>query len=86
MVDTLRKPLPRLSPAPVASAVAWPRLGMRRAVLSGWLAALLGVFLRSLGLGSVSIPLGDILKILVGEEPQRATWTTIVRDFRLPRR
>ncbi len=85
MVDTLRKPLPRLSTAPAASGMAWPRLGMRRAVLIGLLAALLGVFLLSLALGSVSIPLGDILKILVGEEPQRATWTTIVRDFRLPK-
>jgi len=85
MVDTLRKPLPRLSPAPAASGMAWPRRGMRRAVLIGLLAALLGVFLLSLALGSVSIPLGDILKLLGGEEPQRATWTTIVRDFRLPK-
>jgi iron complex transport system permease protein len=26
-----------------------------------------------------------VLRILVGQEPARATWTTIVRDFRLPK-
>lgn len=49
------------------------------------LAVLVAVFLLSLAVGSVSIPLADILKILSGNEPARATWRTIVLDFRLPK-
>src|SRR6185369_7616799 len=36
-------------------------------------------------MGSVNIPLMDILKILIGGQPARATWATIVLDFRLPK-
>ncbi len=69
----------------VTAGHEWPRLGIRRAALLGLLAALAGVFLLSLTLGSVDIPLKDILKILVGDEPQRRAWTTIVMKFRLPK-
>jgi iron complex transport system permease protein len=65
--------------------IAWPRLGIRRAALLLLLAGLVGMFLLSLTIGSVSIPLRDILTILVGGEPARVTWTTIVQDFRLPK-
>jgi ABC-type Fe3+-siderophore transport system permease subunit len=47
--------------------------------------ALLGVFLLSLAVGSVNIPLSDVLRILTGGEPACATWGTIVLDFRLPK-
>ncbi len=63
----------------------WPRLGLRRAALLALLAALAAAFILSLTLGSVDIPLRDILKILVGAEPERKTWTTIVLNFRLPK-
>jgi len=33
----------------------------------------------------VHIPIGEVLRILVGEQPERATWTSIVLNFRLPR-
>jgi iron complex transport system permease protein len=46
---------------------------------------LIGVFVLSLTLGSVEIPLRDVLRILVGEEPARQTWATIVLKFRLPK-
>lgn len=56
---------------------------------SGWLVLLacllVGVFVLSLVLGSVNIPVGDVLTILTGGTPARATWTTIVLDFRLPK-
>jgi iron complex transport system permease protein len=47
--------------------------------------ALLGVFLLSLFVGSVRIPLDEILGILLGATPERETWTTIVWKFRLPK-
>ena len=69
----------------MAAGHPWPRLGIRRAALAVLLALLAGVFLLSLTLGSVDIPIKDILKILVGDEPQRSAWTTIVMKFRLPK-
>ncbi len=55
----------------------------------GWLLVLAGLllvaFMLSLVMGSVNIPLADILTILAGGQPARATWTTIVLDFRLPK-
>ncbi|MBL8154427.1 MAG: iron ABC transporter permease [Anaerolineae bacterium] len=46
---------------------------------------LVGAFVLSLTIGSVSIPLDQVITILLGGEPSRATWTTIVVDFRLPK-
>lgn len=68
-----------------AALPTWPRLGIRRVVVVALLLALVGCFLLSLTLGSVKIPLADILTILAGGEPARATWTTIVWQFRLPK-
>jgi iron complex transport system permease protein len=67
------------------AAITWPRGGGRRAGLALLGVGLLGVFLLSLAVGSVNIPLGDVLRILTGGEPARATWGTIVLDFRLPK-
>lgn len=47
--------------------------------------ALVGVFLLSLFVGSVRIPLDEIVGILVGTPPAKETWTTIVLKFRLPK-
>lgn len=49
------------------------------------LAGLIGLFLLSLFVGSVRIPLDEILGILVGMTPEKATWSTIVLKFRLPK-
>lgn len=57
----------------------------RRGLLLVLLGLVVGAFIMSLVAGSVSIPLGDILKILTGGQPARATWATIVVDFRLPK-
>jgi iron complex transport system permease protein len=63
----------------------WPRLGLRRLALFGLLLALLIAFLLSLAFGSVSIPVDNVLRILLGGEPDRATWSAIVLKFRLPK-
>lgn len=57
----------------------------RQRVLLLLLVLLLTAFTVSLMLGSVRIPLDQIVTILLGGEPTRATWTTIVLDFRLPK-
>lgn len=49
------------------------------------LLGLMGAFLLSLFIGSVRIPLDDILQILLGGAAERETWTTIVLKFRLPK-
>ncbi len=48
-------------------------------------AGLIGVFLLSLALGSVAIPLGDILRVLLGGNASRDSWTAIILKFRLPK-
>ncbi len=42
-------------------------------------------FCLNIGLGSVSIPLSQVLSILAGIEAEKASWATIVWDFRFPR-
>lgn len=85
MAEITLRPIPQAPTTGVARAADWPRLGMRWLALLGLLAALAGMFVLSLTLGSVEIPLRDVLKILVGEEPARQTWATIVLKFRLPK-
>jgi iron complex transport system permease protein len=44
----------------------------------------LGVlFIISISLGSVRIPVGEVARILSGQPSARDTWTTIVLNFRL---
>lgn len=50
------------------------------------LLALLGILLLlSLALGSASIPLGQIVTVLLGGEADHESWTNIVLKFRLPK-
>ncbi len=42
-------------------------------------------FALSLALGSVHIPLNQVIHILLGGEGDKASWTTILFDFRLPK-
>jgi len=64
---------------------AWPRLGARWMPLVLLALGLLAAFIISLAVGSIHIPIPDIITILLGGEPARTTWTTIVLDFRLPK-
>jgi iron complex transport system permease protein len=63
----------------------WPRLGLRRIALVGLLVGLVLAFLLSLALGSVSIPLDNVVRILLGGTPDKATWSDILFKFRLPK-
>ena len=49
------------------------------------LALLIGVFLLSLALGSVAIPLDEIIRVLFGGQASRDAWTSIILKFRLPK-
>lgn len=59
--------------------------GWRLAVLLGLFLALLLAFLASLALGSVPIPLTEIVAVLSGGESTRSSWSYIILDFRLPK-
>lgn len=54
-------------------------------ILTALAAALLLLFLLSLSLGSVGIPLEQIVTILLGGDAEKASWATIVLKFRLPK-
>lgn len=70
---------------PVNAQQPLPGLGIRWTALTGLLVSLIVIFSVNLAIGSVNIPLQDILTILLGGEPAKATWATIVLDFRLPK-
>jgi iron complex transport system permease protein len=86
-----------LAPAdagPVASDIATSMSGAaptprrrRRTViaLAGLLVVAAAAFVTSIALGSVAIPLDQIWSILTGHDAERASWTVIVTDVRLPR-
>ncbi len=67
-------------------AVQQPRR-RRRIVLSlaGLIVVASAAFVVSIALGSVAIPLDQVWTILTGHDAERATWTVIVTDVRLPR-
>ncbi|QKQ74056.1 iron ABC transporter permease [Nostoc sp. TCL240-02] len=49
------------------------------------LISLVLAFLLDLALGSVDIPLNEVIKVLLGQEPEKVTWTHIILKFRLPK-
>ncbi|MBD6619856.1 iron ABC transporter permease [Komarekiella sp. 'clone 1'] len=49
------------------------------------LVSLILAFLLDLALGSVDIPLNEVVKILLGQEAEKLTWTHIIFKFRLPK-
>lgn len=73
------------SPKSATKEHVWPHLGIRKAALALLLLSLASVFLLSIALGSVSIPLKDILAVLTGGQASQASWTTIILNFRLPK-
>ncbi|MBN4000975.1 iron ABC transporter permease [Nostoc sp. LPT] len=70
----LKKPL--LNPKPPAIKII---------IFSSLLTGLIFAFLLDLALGSVDIPLNEVIKILLGQEPEKVTWTHIILKFRLPK-
>lgn len=59
--------------------------GARLAVLPAMALLLGGLLLLSLALGSASIPLDQVVAVLLGGEADKQAWTNIVLKFRLPR-
>ncbi|WP_313113134.1 FecCD family ABC transporter permease [Aequorivita sediminis] len=49
------------------------------------LLALLAAFLVNLSMGSVSIPLKEIISVFIGKGSTKATWEYILIDYRLPK-
>ncbi len=74
-----------LSPDKAMATIAWPRQGLRTVIIIGMVAALTTAFLLDLMTGSVAIPIDQIIVILAGGDPLRATWTDIIWLFRLPK-
>ncbi|MFZ4816553.1 MAG: iron chelate uptake ABC transporter family permease subunit [Phototrophicaceae bacterium] len=83
MTDAIYKPIPR--PADFARATPRLNLGLRPSLLAVLFAALIGAFLLSLALGSVNIPLDQIMTVLMGGDAEKSAWTNIVLKFRLPK-
>jgi iron complex transport system permease protein len=54
-------------------------------LFGGLLILLFACFLADLFLGSVHIPAGDLLRILITGQSEQPEWITIVNDFRIPR-
>ncbi|MEZ5584173.1 MAG: iron chelate uptake ABC transporter family permease subunit [Candidatus Competibacteraceae bacterium] len=75
-----------LSESAIGSPIAWRAApGLRQFALLGLCVSLLGAFLASLALGSVPIPLHEVITILQGGEPTQTSWLYIVLTLRLPR-
>ncbi len=58
----------------------------RRAIVTLWglVATLLLLFPLCLVFGSVDIPFGEVVNVLVGAPVERHTWSVIVLETRLP--
>ncbi len=76
-----------LTPAEHLEERDQPRLnlGLRPMLLGVLLVAWMSVFLLSLVIGSVTIPFDQIVTVLLGREADKASWTSIVLKFRLPK-
>ena len=71
--------------SPAEPQPQFPRLGLRAWFVLALLALLAVAFLFSLTFGSVEISARQVLHILLGGEPQKATWADIILKFRLPK-
>lgn len=85
MSQAIYKPIPRV--ADYAEDARQPRLNLnlRPYLLLVLLVVLLGIFLLSLAAGSVTIPLDQIIRVLLGGEAEKTSWTNIILKFRLPK-
>jgi iron complex transport system permease protein len=58
---------------------------LSRVAFGGLVVALVLAFLLSLALGSVQIPLDQVVRVLAGGDAARDSWTKIVLTYRLPK-
>ncbi len=69
----------------VTGSSARPHVGLTAGMFLLLASGLVAVFLLELTLGSVRVPLADVLSILFGETPEKASWGQIIWHFRMPR-
>ena len=67
------------------SSSLFPKLGLRTWIVVLLIVILVVAFILSLTLGSVRIPPEQVLRILTGGEPDKASWTDVIFKFRLPK-
>lgn len=67
------------------SSSLFPKLGLRTWIVVLLIMILVVAFILSLTLGSVRIPPEQVLRILTGGEPDKASWTDVIFKFRLPK-
>ena len=60
-------------------------IGLKLLIFLFLVLGVITAFLLDLGLGSVQIPLQEVITILLGGEPSKASWTNIILKFRLPK-
>ncbi|GAB4520540.1 MAG: iron ABC transporter permease [Anaerolineae bacterium] len=60
-------------------------LGMNLSLLALMACVLVVIFVLSLVIGSVNIPLDNVVRVLLGGEADKTAWTNIILKFRLPR-
>lgn len=82
MTQHALKPIPQPSDYARAERL---KLGLRPMLLVALLVAFGALFLLSLTIGSVSIPLEQVVTVLLGGEADKRSWTNIVMKFRLPK-
>ncbi len=68
-----------------AGQTHWPDAGLNFGYLGLLLAGLVVLFLANVALGSVQIPLSDIVSILLTGQSENDAWIKIVENIRLPR-
>lgn len=84
MAETTLRSIPRPTEYKKTQTPTLPRLRVSSMLLL-LVVGLLGVFALSLILGSVNIPLNEVITVLLGGDASREAWTNIILKFRLPR-
>lgn len=74
-----------ISTSPPVVFASTPLFPGKPLLLLGLLLVLIAVFLLALAVGSVSIPLDQIITVLLGGEADREAWANIILKFRLPK-
>lgn len=73
------------SPQRHETAHSWPSLAPRGGMMVVMLLLLTALFLLDIALGSVHIPLGSVVEILLGNGSDSVAWEKIVTTIRLPK-
>ena len=74
-----------LDPRLLGFHASWSPRRRTRAAMATLTALLAAAFLAAIAFGSVSIPLSQVIRALLGRSVRESSWTTIVWSVRLPR-